>query len=120
MDGYRLDIGQMGVLIDNLTQAAENISGANDTLKNATPQQLGSHEIDQAGRAFQDRWEYGTGKIAESAENMVGALQQTQREYQRVEEEVSRIFSAGGIQAGDTSPAADPASAISAALDGGE
>ncbi|MGH3916435.1 MAG: hypothetical protein ACRDTC_23950 [Pseudonocardiaceae bacterium] len=75
-----MDIGQMGLLIDHLTQAAESISSANDKLKNATPQQLGSHEIDQAGRAFQDRWEHGTEKIAESVQNMMGALQQTRRE----------------------------------------
>ncbi len=55
MDGYLLQIQQMGVLIDNLTDAAENISSANDKLKGASPNELGSHAIDQAGRAFPAR-----------------------------------------------------------------
>jgi len=51
MDGYLLQIQQMGVLIDNLTDAAESIGSANDKLKEASPSELVSHAIDQAGRA---------------------------------------------------------------------
>ncbi|MGH3980796.1 MAG: hypothetical protein ACRDRZ_17655 [Pseudonocardiaceae bacterium] len=124
MDGYLLQIQQMGVLIDNLTDAAENISSANDKLEDASPNELGSHAIDQAGRAFQDRWEHGTEKIAEATEGMVEGLQQTQRDYQRIEDEISRLFPSGGagVAAGTASgaaPAANPDSAISTALDGG-
>ena len=120
MDGYLLQMQQMGVLIDNLTDAAESISSANDKLKDASPNELGSHAIDQAGRAFQDRWEHGTEKIAEATEGMVAGLQQTQRDYQRIEDEISGLFPSGG--AGATSgaaSAANPDSAISTALDGG-
>jgi len=120
MDGYLVQVQQMGVLIEDLTDAAQNISSANGRLKGASPDELGSHAINQAGRAFQDRWEHGTEKIAEATEGMVAGLQQTQRDYQRIEDEISRLFPSGG--AGATSgaaPAANPGSAISTALDGG-
>jgi hypothetical protein len=120
MDGFQLDLGQMDVLIANLTQAAENISRANDKLRNATPQLLGSHELDRAGQAFQARWEYGTEKIAESVENMVGALQATRREYQRIDEETSRLFPSGDSGtsgSAGTGPAANPGSTGSDSTD---
>ena len=41
----------MGVLIDNLTDAAESIGSANDKLKEASHSELVSHAIDQASRA---------------------------------------------------------------------
>ena len=100
------------------------ISSANDKLKDASPNELGSHAIDQAGRAFQDRWEHGTEKIAEATEGMVQGLQQTQRDYQRIEDEISGLFPSGGAgaaagAAGGAASAANPDSAISTALDGG-
>ncbi len=124
MDGYLVQVQQMGVLIDDLTDAAESISSANDKLKAASPHELGSHAIDKAGRAFQDRWEHGTEKIAEATEGMVEGLQQTQRDYQHIEDEISRLFPSGGASAATgaasgAAPAANPGSAISTALDGG-
>lgn len=116
MDGYRLQAQQMTGLISDLVEAAESIEGANNRLKDASPTELGSHEIDRAGRAFQDRWEHGTEKIAEATEGMVAALQQTQRAYQTIEDEIARIFPSTGGAA--TPGMVRPDSAISQALNG--
>ncbi len=51
---------------------------------------------------------------------MVEGLQQTQRDYQHVEDEISRLFPGSRTGAGTSeAPAANPDSPISTALDGG-
>lgn len=88
-------------------------------MKDASPGQLGSHAVDAAGQSFQDRWEHGTRKIAEAAETMVDALEQTRRDYQRIEDEIAKLFAGGGgAPTGVAPPAPDPNSPISQALGG--
>lgn len=113
--GYGVDVEGLGSLIDDLATAAQRITDANSALRDASPSDLGHAELDGAGRDFQDRWEHGTGKIAEGSETMVEALQQTQRHYAAVEGEISRLFAMGS---GAVTPPADPSSGISAALGG--
>ena len=119
MDGYLVQIAELGGLIDDLTHAAQRITDANTALQDASPGELGSHAIDAAGQSFQDRWEHGTRKIAEAAGTMVEALEQTRRDYQRIEEEIAKLFAGGGqVSAAGSPPAPDPDSPISQALGG--
>lgn len=119
MDGYLVQIAELGGLIDDLTHAAQRITDANTALQDASPGQLGSHAIDAAGQSFQDRWEHGTRKIAEAAGTMVEALEQTRRDYQRIEDEIAKLFATGGQAPTDGGPPApDPNSPISQALGG--
>lgn len=123
MNGYLLQIEELRGLIDTLSYGAQRITEANRALRDAEPTDLGSTSIDGAGRGFQDRWEYGTGKIAEASELMVQALEQTQRNYQAIEQEISKVFSPEGGAAGDgaarSAATPDPSSPISAALGNG-
>lgn len=123
MDGYLLQLEELGGLIDTLSHGAQRITEANRALRDAEPTDLGSTSIDGAGRGFQDRWEYGTGKIAEASELMVQALEQTQRSYQAIEQEISKVFSPEGGAGEGAAPAPpatpDPSSPISAALGSG-
>jgi hypothetical protein len=41
------------------------VANANNALKNSSPSDMGSRDTDSADGEFQDRWEYGIGKIAE-------------------------------------------------------
>jgi len=119
MDGYLVEIAELGGLIDDLAHAAQRITDANSALRGASPGDLGSHAIDVAGRSFQDRWEHGTRKVAEAAETMAEALQRTRRDYQRIEDEIAELFAGGGQPpaAGDSS-GPDSTSPISRALGG--
>lgn len=118
MDGYLVELEALGGLIDDLTHAAQRISDANSALRDASPGELGSPAIDAAGREFQDRWEHGTRKIAEAAGVMVEALVQTRRDYQRIDDEVAKLFAARGPSAAGDLPPPGPASPITQALDG--
>lgn len=121
MDGYLVDIAELGGLVDDLAGVAQQIVDANAALRGVAPSGLGSAAIDAAGARFQERWEHGTGKVADAAEAMVGSLRQTQRDYERIEQEVARLFATGGPShdnAADGDPAPPPEGRITRALDG--
>jgi hypothetical protein len=94
-DGYRLELGGMGRLIDQLDRAEERMNRANDNLRDSSAKDMGSFLIDQAGNAFQDRWEYGIGKLAECAGKMVEGLDATRKQYQQADQATAEYFPAG-------------------------
>lgn len=117
MPGYHVEIEQMGMLINQLAGAAENIGRANNALRDASPSDLGSVGIDRAGRGFQDRWEHGCERISEATEGVTSGLQDSRQYYRRVEHEIARLFPGGDGTA--TGPQPAPDSAISNALGNG-
>ncbi|MGW7532607.1 hypothetical protein [Amycolatopsis sp. NPDC054798] len=86
------------------------MTSANAKLKWSSPGELGSREIDSAGGEFQDRWEYGIGKIAEFSGTVAEGLSTAKQVYADMEKKVADQFGKGA--------AAEPPSAISARLDG--
>jgi uncharacterized protein YukE len=97
--GFQIDLGQLGSLVTNLTDAKESMTSADDALKNASAHDLGSAGLDSAGAAFAHKWGYGIGKIAGLAGQMSTGLRQTQKNYQDAETEIATAF-AGSDQAG--------------------
>lgn len=91
-DGFRVDLGELGRVTGTLDQAADDMRSANDRLRDAAARDLGSRAIDGAGQAFQDRWEYGIGKIAEASEKLVAALRSTQRLYEETDRALAEMF----------------------------
>lgn len=129
-NGFQVDLGELGRLTTTLDQAAGDMRAANNGLRDAAAHDLGSRAIDGAGRAFQDRWEYGIGKIADASEKLVEALQSTQRRYAETDRALAEMFSDPGHQGptdcgwgnarGRPAPQGPPAgdSAITQALSG--
>jgi len=93
-NGYQVDLSRMNGLVDTLRAAAQSITSANTALRNASLDQLGSHELDGAAVAFAGRWEYGTGRIADLTGQLVQALTGTNQAYQDVEDQLSEAFRA--------------------------
>jgi uncharacterized protein YukE len=120
--GFQIDLGQMRSLITTLTDAKESMTSADDALKNASAQDLGSAGLDSAGAGFAHKWGYGIGKIAHFAGQMTTGLRQTQQNYQDTEDEIANVFggsdNGGGANAVGTGVAA-AGSAISQRLSGG-
>jgi uncharacterized protein YukE len=104
--GFQVDLGQMKSLITTLSDAKDAMSSADDALKSASPQDLGSAGLDSAGGAFRDKWTYGIGKLADLAKDMTAGLQQTEKAYQDVEDGIAQAFNkaaagaAGAVGAG--------------------
>jgi hypothetical protein len=82
---------------------------ANNALRGATAKDLGSVVLDRAGNDFRDRWEYGIGKLAESAEKVVEGLNATQKQYKDVDQATAQYFPAGAADGGDGGSGGDSA-----------
>src|SRR4051794_38968813 len=108
--GYRVDLGRMGSLIKTMEQAKERMTNANNALKNSTPSDMGSRDIDSAGGAFQDRWEFGIGKIAEFSGTVAEGLTKAKEVYADMEAKVTESF---GHSQGGQAGAVPPAPAVS-------
>ncbi|SDD39137.1 hypothetical protein [Actinokineospora iranica] len=102
MSGYQVEIEGLGRLIQTLETAADSITDANNRLKDASPSDLGSAELDRAGGDFQDRWEHGTKKLAEAAGNVTEGMQVTKKAYEEIEKALTEVFStmAGAFSGG--------------------
>lgn len=99
-NGYQIDLGEMKSLVSTLENAEESMKGADNALKDASPFDLGSAHLDSAGKAFQDAWEYGIGKIADLSGKMTEGLQGTLKTYQEAEDNISKLFPNGSDSGG--------------------
>lgn len=111
--GYQIDLEGVGSLINTLDHAEERMNSANNALKNSSPSDMGSRDIDAAGADFQDRWEHGISKIAEFTGSMVEALTQVRKAYADMDDQVSQMFGGGH---GGGAPQQAPGSAITERL----
>jgi hypothetical protein len=82
-------------LVDQLDHAEDRMKSANGALRDTGARDLGSKDIDHAGAEFQDRWEYGIGKLAEAAGKMLEGLKATKKQYSDAESAISQYFPAG-------------------------
>lgn len=121
--GFQVDLGQMKSLITTLSDAKDAMSSADDALKSASPQDLGSAGLDSAGGAFRDKWTYGIGKLADLSKDMATGLQQTEKAYQDVEDGIAQAFdkaAAGAAGAVGAGAAASVAGGAGAAASGAQ
>lgn len=116
MGGFRVGLDHLSELIGRLDRAADQISSANNQLREASESQLGHGDLDSACAEFQERWEYGIGRIRESTERLVPSLQQARRTY--AEADVFRLEGVGGGEAGGQAAGSPTGGSISAALEG--
>jgi len=113
--GYQVDLGEMNKLVTTLGQAKDRMTAATRSLAESAAKDLGSADIDKAGSDFQDRWEYGIGKVADFTGSVVEALTKTKNIYAEMEDKVTEMLGKG------QQPAASPSqSEIGRRLDGGE
>ena len=117
MGGYRVDMPELGRFITDLSTAAEKISEANKRLREAELSARGNADIEKAGKDFQESWEYGTGKLAETTDKVTGLLRAAKEHYAQLEEEVSELFQAHTQALSDSTA---PDSKIMSALEGTE
>jgi len=122
-DGFLVDVPGLGQLIASLSEAADRMRTANGRLRAASAANLGSGALDCVARDFQDRWEYGIGKISDASEKMTDSLRETTQLYEQIDQAIAKLFPDPGatVAAADGSDPTGPgeSSPISRALDGG-
>lgn len=116
--GYRVNLEQMDTLVTTLQQAKERMTNANNALKNSSASDMGSRDIDSAGGEFQERWEYGIGKVAEFSGTVAEGLAKARQVYADMEQKVTETLGKAGGQAEQPAPVPPARSAINDRLDG--
>lgn len=114
--GFLVDVSALKQLITTLSEAAERMHVANARLRAATASDLGGHGLDHAAGGFQDRWEYGIGKISDASERMTDSLREAKELYEQTDQAIAALFPDPGTGAAPANPGSSP---ISRALDGG-
>jgi hypothetical protein len=118
--GFQIDLGQMKSLISTLSDAKDAMSNADNALKSASAEDLGSAGLDSAGGSFRDKWTYGIGKLADLAKDMTASLQKTEQAYQETEDAIADGFNkAAAAGAGAVASAAAGVGAAAGAVGAG-
>ena len=118
-NGFQVDLDAMSSLITTLVDAKDAMTSADNALKDASAEDLGSAGLDSAGAAFRDRWKYGIGKIAGLARDMADGLQQTRTAYLDSDSQVAAMFSEAAEEAAAGASGEAAGSEISRRLSGG-
>src|SRR5262249_13326814 len=84
--GVLVDVPALDQLINTLSEAAERMHAANDRLRAASAADLGGSDLDHAAGDFQQRWEYGIGKIGEASEKMTDSLREAKKLYEQTDQ----------------------------------
>ncbi|MPY77189.1 MAG: hypothetical protein GEV04_01590 [Actinophytocola sp.] len=116
MTGYKVNIGELGRLINTLEDGAQQVREANKNL--AAHGQLGmlGHEaLTDSAHEFEETWRYGLGKLDEAAEAVIERLHGAKRNYQELDEGHAEMYDkmmqngapAGGSGGGTISKALD-------------
>ncbi|MFJ9697936.1 hypothetical protein [Kitasatospora sp. NPDC101183] len=82
-----------------LAQLCKDLKGCGDeldqglkALKGASRSGLGYDFLEDAGKHFQDTWDYGLGKLRESVKELVKGLEQIQRNYDGTEQSILKAL----------------------------
>lgn len=107
--GFQIDIDQVGGLVSTLEDAGDRMTRANNALKDLSPSDMGSDEIDESAGEFQDRWEHGIEKIIEFSASLTDGLRKARDLYVEIDGgaasalgQMASELSGGGGQSGDS------------------
>ncbi|WP_215541414.1 hypothetical protein [Amycolatopsis sp. CA-230715] len=102
MDGYRLQIDELGKLIGELETAADRMTDANKQLSSFSGvSHLGSATLAKAGADFEESWDYGIEQLGKASEDITERLKKAKSKYEELERKYSDVFrSIGGADGG--------------------
>lgn len=91
--GYEVNIAELATLIQTLEDGATQVREANKTLA-AVGQlgMLGNEALKAETHEFEEKWEYGLGKLDEAAEGVIERLESAKKNYEKLEEEYSGLI----------------------------
>ncbi|GAB7032492.1 hypothetical protein JCM4914_39530 [Streptomyces platensis subsp. malvinus] len=93
--GFKVDVGELGLLVQKLALCSESMLRASDNLRSASTGDLGNVEIDESASDFKDSWGYGVSQIAKMTTALHGGLQATARTYSETDSAIEQALSKG-------------------------
>ncbi|MGC0399908.1 hypothetical protein RKD27_002552 [Streptomyces sp. SAI-126] len=93
---YKVELEALTQLITQLGETANDMRSAMKQLKDIGPKGSGYGELEQACDAFQEKWGYGIGLIADAAGGITEGLTETRKIYGALEDQIAESFKASG------------------------
>lgn len=117
MGGYKVNIAELGRLIQTLEDGAEQVRDANKTLAAVGQlEMLGNETLKGEAHRFEEKWDYGLGKLDEAAKGVIERLESAKKNYAALEAEYDelfgKIFPDDGVGAGISATGDQTASGI--------
>jgi hypothetical protein len=85
MPDFTVDIGGLDALGKKLDRTSENIDNATRKLADASPESIGSDELDEACADFRDVWDGGLGEIRDAVSSIKEGLDSAMKSYAELE-----------------------------------
>jgi hypothetical protein len=102
VDGYyKVELGALAQLITQLGECANDMRDAMKQLKDIGPKGSGYAELEAACDAFQDKWGYGIGLIADATGGVTKGLSESRKIYEALEDQIAEAFKASGKADGE-------------------
>ncbi|MFF2143328.1 hypothetical protein [Kitasatospora sp. NPDC058190] len=79
-------------LCQDLKGCGDELDQGLQALKGASRDGLGYDFLEDAGKHFQEKWEFGLGKVRESVKVLVEGLEKVQREYDGTEQSIVKAL----------------------------
>lgn len=90
MPDFTVDIDGLNGLQKDLERTGENIDSASGNLAHASPESIGSDELDEACADFYDAWQEGLGEINEVVGDIKKGLKEAAEAYDKLDEEIRK------------------------------
>ncbi|MEU8570150.1 type VII secretion target [Streptomyces pathocidini] len=89
---FNVDTGELGHFTRTLDGARNALDEVRKSMADATPEGIGTKELDDACNEFQDHWKYGSEQIAEQAKKLAETVKQSKENYEEVERALEEGF----------------------------
>lgn len=93
---YKVELEALAQLITQLGECADDMRSAMKQLKDIGPKGSGYAELEEACDAFQDKWGYGIGLIADATGGVTEGLSESRKVYETLEDQIAEAFQVSG------------------------
>ncbi|EDY60775.1 MULTISPECIES: hypothetical protein [Streptomyces] len=97
---YKVELEALARLSAQLGECGDTMRSAMKQLKDIGPEGSGYAELEEACDAFQNKWGYGIGLIADATSGVTEGLSETRKVYETLEEQIAEAFTVSGTADG--------------------
>lgn len=91
-DRFNVDTGELGHFSKSLREATASLEEVRKLMQAASPDGIGTKDLDSACNDFQEHWKYGSEQIAKHTGKLAETVNQSKENYEEVEKALADGF----------------------------
>lgn len=92
MSGFSVDVAGLAAMAKGLRDSSDRLRSVSGRLADASAEELGGRELDDACGKFTGDWKYGLGKLSDLAGDVADRVDEAVKVYQENDEEVAKAM----------------------------